>query len=183
MIDDATKQEIYEAARATFIEWYGEELMTSKQGCCLYWNQVAMRELAMRGYTPLLMAGTMLWRIVPKEQDDGITATHFGFEWSPTHPFSVAMINQGLLPEVHIWCAVKETYDLVDFSTGDLPEVGAKHGHVWRTERPPRYLFGAPPEDASYNANVPATRYIWRFILEKLAGRPDLAEKQLAVMP
>jgi hypothetical protein len=69
MTTPSERQSIFEDARATMREWYGEHL--AEQGACLYWNQCAMRELAMRGHQPLLQAGDMLWRIIPDSRDDG----------------------------------------------------------------------------------------------------------------
>lgn len=182
MIPTDTKHEIYLAARATMREWYGERM--ERQASCLYWNQCSMRELAIRGYTPLMHAGTLMWRIVPDVLDDGRMATHFGYEWSPDDPFSIAATSAGLLPEVHVWTMVKETGDLVDFSTGYFPTDAKKHGLKWGTEPPPLYIFGEPPTDAHYKATPEATRYMWRFILEKLCDAPqELIEKQLALIP
>src|SRR5271169_3782454 len=170
MISQEEKQSIFEAARATMLDWYGYEL--SQKGACIYWNQCAMRELYLRGHKPVLQAGDMLWRIVPTAQDDGTVATHFGYEWTPQDPFSQQAMTAGLLPEVHIWCGLLDTQDLVDFSTGTLPQVAKEqHGYDWHTDKPPEYVFGRPSDDAFYRPNIEATLYVYRFIMEKFTER------------
>lgn len=177
MISDSEKRDIFQAAKGVMLEWYGEHL--ADQGACLYWAQTTMRELALRGYTPLLQAGTMLWRIVPPSQDDGIRPTHFGYEWTPDEPFSQKALAAGLLPELHIWVAVRETQELVDFSTAYLPRIAKeRYGFEWNTELPPEYIFGRPPEDAFYRPLLPAIKFVWGFIAQKLAT-PEQREKIL----
>src|SRR5512146_2252220 len=121
MITPEEKADIYRAARETFLDWYGDKL--GQKAACLYWNQVAMRELTLRGHRPLLQAGTLLWRMIPAARDNGICATHFGYEYTPNHPFSVRAVREGHLPEVHIWAGLPEENCLVDFSTGGLMRV------------------------------------------------------------
>lgn len=174
------KREIFEAARAQMRAWYGPEM--EMQGACLYWNQVAMRELALRGYKPILQAGDLLWKIVPDSMDDGIAAQYFSYEWSPHEALSVAQIASGHLPEIHIWCGLPETGDCVDFSVSALPKLAKEqHGYEWRTDAPPEYVFGQPPADAVYRPNVEAIRFVWRFIANKMAP-PGVREKILQMV-
>lgn len=166
MITPDEKQSIFEAARETMQSWYGLEL--AERGACLYWNQCAMRELHLRGHEPILQAGTLLWRMVPDARDDGQQATHFGFEWTPEHPFSINAVNAGLLPEVHIWAALPKENAIVDFSTGYIAQYAKhEHGYDWLTLPPPDYVFGIPPRDAFYKPHAEAIKFVWRFILEK----------------
>jgi hypothetical protein len=168
MISPQQKQEIYERAMRTFTEWYGERKMLDS-GACLYLNQVAMREIALTGERVILQAGTMLWRIVPNSADDGRLATHFGYQFGLDEPFSQAAMAEGGLPEIHIWCALPDYRELVDFSTGYLPQVAKKqHGYTWWTEAPPAYVWGRPPADAFYEPSREAIRFAWNFIMGKL---------------
>lgn len=171
---------IFNAASRTMREWYGDQL--AQQGACLYWNQVAMRELAMRGYKPILQAGDMHWRMVDPLVDDGQQATHFGYEFDLSQPFSQEAIAKGLLPEVHIWCALREQQAIVDFSTAYLPQVAReRHGFEWTAAKPPCFVFGRIPEAAVYVPKVEAIRYVWGFIAEKMVG-PEDREKILAAV-
>lgn len=169
MITQDEKQRIFEAAQAVMFDWYGEKL--AQQGACLYWNQVAMRELAMRGHNPLLQAGDMHWCMVATQYDDGEQPTHFGYEFDLTQPFSKDALAKGLFPECHVWCALPKENCLIDFSTGYLAQVAKEqHGYDWQAPMPPEYVFGAPPSGAIYHPKVSAIRFVWRFIAEKLCG-------------
>jgi hypothetical protein len=83
----------------------------------------------------------------------------------------VDAVARGLLPEVHVWCALPTENCIVDFSTGYLPKIAKeRHGFTWHTDQPPEYIFGEPAGDAFYRPLVPAIRYVWGFILEKMTG-------------
>ena len=167
-------QELYEEAMRIFGDWYNLDMLD--QGACLYLSQVAMRVLIEDGRRPVLQAGTLLWRMVDESDDDGISPTHFGYQWSPEDPFSKAALHAGKLPELHVWVALPdEGLVIVDFSTGRIPTVAKqRHGYEWKAAAPPQYVFGAPPPGAVYHPSIQAIKFAWRFILAKCAKRPDL---------
>lgn len=180
MITLETRKEIYQSAAAQMREWYGPDM--AEQGACLYWTRVTMRELSRRGLRPVLQAGTMLWRVIPAARDDGHTATHFGYEWTPNDPFSREAVARGQLPEVHIWVALPDEECLIDFSTQYFPKLAKeRHGIDWLTEPPPQFIFGAPPADAFYRPNTAAIKFVWRFILERMAS-PEQLEQLRSVL-
>lgn len=170
------KQAIYDEARALLVDWYGAAL--AEQGACLYWTQVTMRTLAAHGERPVLQAGDMLWPVVEPHADDGARPTHFGYQWSPEEPFSQDALARGELPEVHIWCALPDRGEIVDFSTGSFKRLcRERHGLPWETEDPPLYLWAKePPPLVLYQPVVEAVRFVWGFILAKQFGNVVKAE-------
>jgi hypothetical protein len=180
MISQAERRDIWMSATATMREWYGDSL--AQQGACLYWNQIAMRELAMRGYRPVLQAGDMHWRIVSPQHDDGECATHFGYEFDLSQPFSQEALARGLFPECHVWACLPEENCLVDFSVSYLPKLAKeRHGYNWLAPLPPAYVFGGVPMGAIYIPKVDAIKFVWRFIAAKLAPEKE-REMILAVV-
>lgn len=168
MISIREKLSIWAAAMAWFHENYGESM--ALQGACLYLNQAAMRELALRGHRVVLQAGDMHWRMVDDAHDDGRSATHFGYEFDLSQPFSQGALARGLFPECHVWAALPEERCIVDFSTAYLSTVArTRHGYVWTAPEPPLYVFGGIPEGAVYVPKVEAIKFVWRFIAEKMA--------------
>jgi len=180
MISQYEKTEIVAACRQTFREWYGEDL--ARQGACLYWNQVVMRELALRGHRPVLQAGDLWWRIVSLEQDDGISPTHFSYEFDLAQPFSQDALARGLFPECHTWAALPDERMIVDLSVRYLPDVAReRHQLRWEAPLPPDYVFGGVPLGACYVPKLEAIKFVWRFIAEKMAA-PEHRETILAAV-
>jgi len=160
-LSEEAKREIYEESRARLESWYTPE--TIKRGGCLYWAQCSGISLHKRGLCPSLRAGTMLWKMVA--HDDGVSPTHFGYEWSPTHPFSVAAVKEGKMPEMHVWNEVGGM--IVDFSTGQFKTIAEEiHKLKWTAPDPPRFLWGFPPGDAVYHNEFAALRWAFRFITQ-----------------
>lgn len=150
-----------------FQENYGHKL--AQQGACLYINQAAMRELHLRGHRVILQAGDMHWRMVHPDRDDGIQATHFGYEFDTSQPFSQDALARGLFPECHVWAALPDENCIVDFSTGYLPHIAeTQHGYTWTAQPPPPFVFGVPPSGAVYVPKLDAIRFVWKFIAEKV---------------
>jgi len=163
------KQAIFEEARELMREWYPN--LYDKPGACLYWNQVAMRTLMIHGFKPLLQAGTMLWKI--NDDLDPEACNAFGYQWSPEEPLSQAQLSAGLLPELHIWAGLKETNELIDFSTAYFRQIAEEeHRFKWTSPDPPKFIWGKPPEHALYCPTASATMFAWRFILEKQGLSP-----------
>lgn len=159
---NADKQAIFEEAKALLDEWYPD--IPREDGCCLYWNQVAMRTLLVHGYKPVMQAGSMHWKI--NHNPDPNVADTFGYEWSPDTHLSQSQIYNGLLPEVHIWAALPETGELIDFSTGSIKAVATERfGFIWDREDPPEFVWGAPPPGTVYMPNRQAIAFVWRFIM------------------
>src|ERR1035441_182341 len=94
------KLEIYQAVSSRYREWYADQKDVG--GRCFYWSLPLMAVLLHRGYRALIQAGSLSWPIVPPGQDDGHSATHFSYEWSPWREESQVALKLGLLPEIQI---------------------------------------------------------------------------------
>ena len=155
------KLAIHQATGARYRQWYADQ--AEHGGRCLYWSLTLMGVLLENGYRALIQAGSMSWPIVLPGQDDGKTATHFSYEWSPWREESQAALKLGLLPEIHVWVGLPEQNELLDFSTKFLPEQAAKEGLVWRIPRPPDFLWCGPselPEGVLYKPDFAAIAFI-----------------------
>jgi hypothetical protein len=96
-----------------------------------------------------------------------MSPTHFTYEWSPHRPESLAALKLGLLPEIHLWIALPDQNEMVDFSTKWLPRQAAKAGLVWRTEPPPDFLwcgFDDLPGGVVYRPDLEAIQFALNFI-------------------
>lgn len=177
MITIREKLSIWSAAMTWFHAQYGQSM--AMQGACLYLNQAAMREIALRGYRVILQAGDMHWCMVDEAHDDGRQDTYFGYEFDLSQPFSQDALARGLFPECHVWAAIPEERCIVDFSTPYLPIVAEqRHGYKWTAPLPPEYVFGGIPRGAIYTPKAEAIKFVWRFIAEKMMP-PDQREEIL----
>ena len=159
------KEELYQEARALMLKWYGQQMIDTP-GACLYWTQVAMNILHRRGERVIFQAGTMLWPCL--NDDHGDRPTHFGYEWTPDEPFSKQALAMGQLPEVHMWAALPDRGEIVDFSTAGFKRIAKEHhGLPWETPDPPLYIWGQPPERTLYKPIKEAIVFMLRWIVRK----------------
>jgi hypothetical protein len=149
------KQEIYEAAM--------ERLESSFPGvsnyrACLYCTWAALIELSNRGIIAIPQGGSMSWPMKNEDQDDGVSATHWSYVWSPDSPNSIASVAMGHLPEMHIWAGIPETQEVVDFSTYGFVKSAEAHGFEWTGDQPPDFFWGHRlPDRVVYEPNQAAT--------------------------
>jgi hypothetical protein len=173
------KDQIFQEVRQLFVSWYGEHL--ADKGACLYWTQCGMRVFKKHGRRAVLQAGTMLWQVLNDITIPEVP-THFGYQWDPCDEFSQEQMKRGLLPEIHIWIALPDENQIVDFSTGSFKKLCMEqHGLPWETPDPPEYFWGSPEELAqlgqiAYWPNRQAIDFAWRFILEKFYDRSEVRE-------
>jgi hypothetical protein len=138
-------------------------------GLCLDWAWHGYRILKLWPSAPrtILQAGSARWPRVPPELDDGVSPTHFSYEWDAESE-EARLIRSGIarmvrradgrtgfsLPEMHVWLACPDTQEIVDFTTGLWPAAcKATLGQEWLASPPPDYLwaFVSPlPEGVSY---------------------------------
>lgn len=137
--------------------WIGTDHL---DGACLFWAGFA------RGYLNAhynvgaeLVAGTMSWRAVAEEDDDGRSPTHFSYVWEPDHPLSQAALERGLLPEMHVWVTIPATGEIIDLSTRYFANRATRFmGIRWTAPKPPPYLWSATlPEGVLYAPDPLAT--------------------------
>ncbi len=163
-------------ARARFATMMGRLAMDS---CCLTSATCAVLASADLGYPCLFQAGSMQWRCRSEsEPDDGVSATHFAYMWSPEEAHNRQLLaglknalrraelsGRGLdpgsypLPEVHCWAVWPVNTTCVDLTTGTLPdECRRRTGGLWTAPIPPKYFIGVPDgETARYTADEMAT--------------------------
>jgi len=155
------KLEVYRITSGRYHEWYQHH--QGQGGRCLYWSLALMGVLLDRGYRALIQAGSLSWPIVMPGEDDGKSSTHFSYEWSPWREESKAALKLGLLPEIHVWVALPDQNELLDFSTKYLPQQAAQEGLIWRTPHPPDFLWCGPselPDGVIYKPDMQAIRFI-----------------------
>lgn len=100
------------------------------------------------GSRSLIQAGTLSWPIVPEDQDDGVSPTHYTYLYEPDNPMNFILMLTGQLPEMHCWNAVTipgKSPVLIDLCTRYLPEMmrtTCVNGPLeWRTPAPPDYIW------------------------------------------
>jgi hypothetical protein len=153
--------EIYGTTATRYRQWYSDQ--AEHGGRCFYWSLTLMGVLLQKGYRALIQAGSMSWPILPPDQDDGKSPTHFSYEWSPWREESQAALKLGLLSEIHVWVGLPDQNELLDFATKFLPEQAAKEGLIWRTPQPPDFLLCGPselPEGVLYKPDLDAIGFV-----------------------
>jgi hypothetical protein len=166
------KLALYEKAKLRMEREYGSQMLD--QAACLYWAECGLVTLFEAGLYPQPQAGTMQWPCVPAEEDDGICNSHFGFQWDPESEVSRNQVRRSLLPEIHIWLALAETHEIVDFSIGNLHKTCERQQPAikWRTPVPPPFVWGAPPDRVVYHATVEAVRFLYVFVQHHMPESP-----------
>lgn len=161
--------EIAGLVRHLFREWYGNakaEADALNAGMCLHWTHCTCCVLRLCGYRAILQAGSMNWPI--NRNAPPPAATHFSYEWEPNDFDSAFRIAQGALPEVHVWTALPDREEIVDFSTGFFKEVASeRHNLQWEDADPPAFLWcnaRALPEGVRYRPNIDAIKFVCEFL-------------------
>ncbi len=108
-------------------------------GLCLYWAAFGVTEIRSWGRPAIIQAGTASWPRIRPEEDDGVMATHFSYVWTPgSRPDHAA----GKLPEMHVWIALPDTLEVVDFTTSLWPDQCRKvTGMEWTAPDPPPWIW------------------------------------------
>lgn len=114
-------------------------------GVCLHATHFLMEELHAAGIKARVQAGSMSWPIVPEGQDDGVSPTHFTYQWSPQTVASRLAMVTGNLPEMHVWVGLPDEPAIVDLSTGGLRQQCERLGVVWRAPDPPEFIWSPDP--------------------------------------
>lgn len=129
-------------------------------GCCLHYAHAAATALWEAGERPVIQAGSLQWPALAREDDDGISPTHFSYLWDPSHHLSRHARANGLLPEMHVWVGLVDHQELIDFSTRDLRRHAGLTPIRWTEPEPPAYLWcqvASIPDRVIYDLNRDAT--------------------------
>jgi hypothetical protein len=103
----------------------------------------------------IIQAGSAQWPRIPPELDDGVSPTHFSYQWEGDSAVT-RLVRAGMvpivrrpdgqvatsLPEMHVWLACPESRELIDFTTGQWPTAcKVLLGQEWLAADPPAYLW------------------------------------------
>lgn len=157
-VSDERKREIVGRIRER-VRRYSAHLASSP-GTCVTHSNVAMLELLPLGFKATLQAGSAYWPRRGLDYDDG-TPTHFGFVWEPDAPQSKYANGLGYLQEIHVWVGLSDTQEVIDLTTGKLPECcKIMLEFDWPGPKPPDYFWGHMlPPDVRYEPDEAATIY------------------------
>ena len=144
-------------------------------GRCLYDTACLLFVAAREGIFLTPQAGSAFWRIVSEEQDDGVSITHFGYEWEPDSALTHFALAQGLLPEMHVWAGDPVRQEIVDVTTWEFPDQARELiGAEWKTPLPPDFLWcktSEIPQDAEYKPSKSATEIAWKLMQRVMRER------------
>lgn len=133
------------------------------EGLCGFFAMGVIAELSKHGIRGCLQAGTASWPLFDDPaDDDGVSPTHFSYEWEEDSFTTKIRLAQGLLPELHCWVGIPETQEIIDVTTRFLASRASMAGLVWRatpldyvwchaTRLPPRVRY-VPAALATYIA-------------------------------
>ena len=148
---------------------YRAGIGTAGYGGCFYLAHFGALQIMEHGYTPLIQAGSMSWPIIDPKDDDGVCCTHFSYVWGETvlSP-EIHLLVHGVLPEIHIWLAIRETGEIVDFSTNELKSQALlTAGLEWKAKDPPKFVWCIPdhlPEWVVYRPDTDAIKFVLRML-------------------
>ena len=164
-MDANTRERIFETVCGKV-----QQLENRHYGSCLYYSHYLATQLFDLGKRVLIQAGSLQWPRILPSQDDGKCSTHFSYMWENIDEKNRVAISRGVLPEMHVWCALPEEQELIDFSTGELPtQCEITTPMKWTRIQPPKFFWGGAkdiPEgviyDPSYEASLLAMKLLIR---------------------
>jgi len=125
--------------------------------CCLEFAWHGYRIIKNEFCAPrtIIQAGSAQWPRVPPELDDGISPTHFAYEWDPDSEITrlilsgispIILLGDGSvaasIPEMHVWLSCPASGEIIDFTTGLWPAAClATLGQEWLAPPPPEYFW------------------------------------------
>lgn len=163
----AVKTEIFETVQRTM---NGKDKALSRS--CFGWALETCKEIERTTERRcILQAGSAYWPLCPVSEDDGVRPLRYGYEWQPlTRPAAqiAKTVLTGILPEIHVWAALPDRMEIVDFTTGLWPEAAKQNlGLEWLApHKPPRFFWGtaddlkALGENAEYRPAWDAIKFI-----------------------
>lgn len=135
------KRQIVQNARRRALAVLPKEAEGRLDGACLFLAVGFMQAFyEWTGVVTLLQAGSASFKMIPDNQDDGVSPNYFSYQFSLAA--ALPYVARGKLPEMHCWVGIKETRELVDVSTEFLPDQCKKlSGMDWRTPPPPPFVW------------------------------------------
>ena len=174
---DSVKRRVMARARARmFAMAAGEGIGPSSM--CLPLAAFMIEEADKEGIRLVLQAGSVFWERMPGWLDDGVSPTHFGYQWSLEE--ARANIAMERFPEIHVWAGDPVRQDVVDASAGDFPaQCRAILDMDWPGMKPPPFLWASAegiPKGACYVPDRDATLFAHAVLQGRVAtvARPPL---------
>ena len=140
-----------------------------RYGGCVGLTACVISAAAGHGVSLFPVAGSLSWRSVSRERDDGISPDHFSYQFDGfSNPRVAQCVRQGILPEMHCWATDATGTVVVDASTGKLPIQAERLAGFkeWSAPLPPEWVWCkasklAKPggHEAHYRQSVQATRF------------------------
>ncbi len=179
-ISDMMKQKAFRIVQDDVREWlhdHGEHENTT--GACALFAFFGVKHLRSQGFRALIQAGSCLWPRVNVEQDDGVMNTHFGYEWDSSCLKTWKPVfdeNRIRMPEIHVWCALPDEGQIVDFSVHCFPEQCERRaGEKWIGSKPPDFFWGGHEECLAHRCRYTPDYVAIRWALsaiEFMTGEP-----------
>jgi hypothetical protein len=149
---------------------------------CLHFAAATAIAISQRGVRPVLQAGSASWPFKSKECDDG-GPTNYTYHFDPSEPLSAMRMQEGGMPEIHVWCGIPTTGELVDLTTGFLPDLLAESlpAEKWTAPPPPAFFWGTNadfPKGWRYEATLPAILLAFQFLQEGNAPLYDELQRR-----
>lgn len=143
---------------------------------CILWAFAMAKALRNHGYKrAAINAGTANFRMVDPALDDGISPSHYSYEWDDRLDFDTAvyrLVVGRTLPEIHAWAVIPEEQMIVDATTRYLPILAATAGFEWRTAPPPTTLWATAetlPDGWIYKPYEAATKLAYYVLGDRTA--------------
>lgn len=129
----------------------------NNHGACLHWTTAGIMAFhVLTRHIAIVQAGTCYWPRLPIyqiESDADKDPNHqYGFKWNGEYtPEDIHQMMLGNLPEMHIWIALPELKEIVDFSVHGFPDHCKQYlGLDWPGPKPPKYFWAAAGEIHHY---------------------------------
>ena len=161
------------ATRTAILQEIEERLVSYRQrtlqpaGFCVPAARLAIDVARKHGISLVLQAGSAKWpRTLPGFADGG--PTNYGYTWRGLTPTVIERVQAGALPELHCWCVVKGTDEIVDPTAGEFPmQAACWAGIDWPGPQPPIALWAlrnSLPPGTEYKADINATALVAQLI-------------------
>ena len=138
---------------------------------CMWYAFETIRVLNSYGTRAIMQAGSASWKIVPDDQDDGVSPNQYSYVCDISTRDVALLMVQGLLPEMHVWAAIPETNEVIDLTTRFIPRLAKSIGSKCLVEQPP-YIWEdvkkLTRKDIYYKPNKSATQLVYHLIMERL---------------
>lgn len=183
-LDRQQKDEIYRRTKAAVersVRTAGRDPAdpAAMLGMCLEWAWEGYRTIKAWPDAPrtIIQAGSAQWPRIPEPMDDGVSPTHFAYEFQEdSHLVRLTLAGvvpvvqrhdghvAASLPELHVWLGCPETQEIIDFTTGCWPATcKATTGLEWFAKPPPEYLWcrgDMRPDGANYRPSRKAIELV-----------------------